>query len=464
MGRILIADDHDSLRRGLARGLTEAGHDVDEAPNGNAAIEKLHEGAFDVVLSDLKMGGSDGLDVLRTAKALHPNTAVILMTAFGSVHTAVEAMRIGAFDYVPKPFEIEEMEVKIDKALEHRRLRHEIDYLRHTQSDIYDFDRIIGASGALQRVLDVVKKVARSNATILIRGETGTGKELIAGAIHHNSPRSGRNFVKVNCAALQENLLESELFGHEKGAFTSADKQRIGRFEQADGGSLFLDEVGDMSPNTQAKILRVLQEHEFERLGGTRTIRVDVRLITATNRNLAHMVANGQFREDLYYRLNVVSIEMPPLRERKEDVTALAGFFLRRFASELKKRVDGVSPDALKLLMRYNWPGNIRELENSIERAVLLCEGPQVSSTDLRLGELSTGTPGGESNPVVKIPPTGIPLEEIERQALIEALKMSNWVQKDAAELLNISPRVMNYKIKTLAIEYPRGRRMVDVA
>ena len=265
MGRILIADDHDSLRRGLARGLTEAGHDVDEAPNGNAAIEKLHEGAYDVVLSDLKMGGSDGLDVLRTAKALHPNTAVILMTAFGSVHTAVEAMRIGAFDYVPKPFEIEEMEVKIEKALEHRRLRHEIDYLRHTQSDIYDFDRIIGASGALQRVLDVVKKVARSNATILIRGETGTGKELIAGAIHHNSPRSARNFVKVNCAALQENLLESELFGHEKGAFTGADKQRIGRCEQADGGSLFLDEVGDMSPNTQAKILRVLQEHEFER-------------------------------------------------------------------------------------------------------------------------------------------------------------------------------------------------------
>jgi two-component system NtrC family response regulator len=219
-----------------------------------------------------------------------------------------------------------------------------------------------------------------------------------------------------------------------------------------------------MSANTQAKILRVLQEHEFERLGGTRTLRTDVRVITATNRNLPQMVANGQFREDLYYRLNVVSIEMPPLRERKDDVGALASFFLRRFASELKKRVDGVSPDALKLLMRYNWPGNIRELENSIERAVLLCEGQQVTSTDLRLGELSTSTPSGEGSPVVKIPPTGIALEEIERQALIEALKMSNWVQKDAAELLNISPRVMNYKIKTLAIEYPRGRRMVDVA
>jgi transcriptional regulator with GAF, ATPase, and Fis domain len=268
--------------------------------------------------------------------------------------------------------------------------------------------------------------------------------------------------VKVNCAALQENLLESELFGHEKGAFTGADKQRVGRFEQADGGTLFLDEVGDMSANTQAKILRVLQEHEFERLGGTRTLRVDVRVITATNRNLATMVANGQFREDLYYRLNVVSIDMPPLRDRKEDIHALAGFFLRRFAGELKKRVDGISAEATKLLMRYNWPGNIRELENAIERAVLLTEGPQLSSIDLRLGELTTTTSSGDGNPVVKIPPTGIALEEIERQALIEALKMSNWVQKDAAELLAISPRVMNYKIKTLGIDYSRGRRPLE--
>jgi Nif-specific regulatory protein len=459
MGRILVADDHDSLRRGIVRALSDAHHEVDEAPNGNVAIEKLHEGQFDVVLSDLKMGGSDGMDVLRTAKSLQPNTAVILMTAFGSIHTAVEAMKIGAFDYVQKPFEIEEMELKIAKAIEHRRLKHEIEYLRHTQQDIYDFDRIVGASGALQSVLGVVKKVAKSNTTVLIRGETGTGKELIAGAVHHNSLRAARNFVKVNCAALQENLLESELFGHEKGAFTGADKQRVGRFEQADGGTLFLDEIGDMSSNTQAKILRVLQEHEFERLGGTRTLRVDVRLIAATNRNLPQMVSTGHFREDLYYRLNVVSIEMPPLRERKEDVTQLAMFFLRRFAGELKKRVDGLGTDAQKLLMRYNWPGNIRELENAIERAVLLTEGPQLSSADLALGELSTSNASGDANPVVKIPPTGIALEEIERQAIIEALKMSNWVQKDAAELLAISPRVMNYKIKTLGIDYSRGGR-----
>jgi two-component system response regulator HydG len=442
------------------RALTEAGHDVDEAPNGNAAIEKLHESYYDVVLSDLKMGGSDGIEVLKTTKALHPTTAVILMTAFGSVTTAVEAMKVGAFDYVQKPFEIEEMELKIEKALELRRMRHELDYLRHTQSDIYNFEHIIGSSGALQRVLTVVKKVAKSNTTVLVRGETGTGKELIAGAIHHNSLRANRNFVKVNCAALQENLLESELFGHEKGAFTGADKQRIGRFEQSDGGSLFLDEVGDMSPSTQAKILRVLQEHEFERLGGTRTLRVDVRLIAATNRDLTTMVAAGQFREDLYYRLNVVSIDMPPLRERKDDVQALALTFVKRFAGELKKKVDGLDNEALKLLMRYNWPGNIRELENSIERAMLLTEGDQITADDLRLGEVATTQAGRDAQTPVKIPPTGIALEDIERAALIEALKMSNWVQKDAAELLSISPRVMNYKIKTLRIEFPRGRRL----
>jgi len=459
MGRILIADDHDSLRRGLAQAVADAGHEVEEAPNGNAAIEKLHEGFFDVVVSDLRMGGSTGLEVLKTAKTLHPSSAIILMTAFGSISTAVEAMKSGAFDYVQKPFEVEEMEVKIEKALELRRMQNQLDYLRHAQGDIYEFDRIIGSSGALQSVLSVVQKVAKSNTTVLVRGETGTGKELIAGAVHHNSHRAARSFVKVNCAALQENLLESELFGHEKGAFTGADKQRIGRFEQADGGTLFLDEIGDMSPNTQAKILRVLQEHEFERLGGTRTLKVDVRLIAATNRDLPTMVEAGLFREDLYYRLNVVTVEMPPLRERKEDVAALASFFIRRFAGELKKKIQGLDNEALKLLMRYQWPGNIRELENAIERAMLLAEGTHIAVDDLRLGD--SGPPGSprDNASVVKIPPTGIPLEEVERIALIEALKMSNWVQKDAAELLSISPRVMNYKIKTLGIDFPRSRR-----
>ncbi len=461
MARILVADDHDALRRGLALSLTAAGHEVDEAGNGNAALERLHEGYFDVVVSDLKMGGSDGLDVLRTTKTLHPTTSVILMTAFGSVTTAVEAMKYGAFDYVQKPFELEEMEVKVEKALELKRLRHELEYLRHEQQENYDFDKIIGGSDTLQRVLSVVRKVAKSNSTVLIRGETGTGKELIAGAIHHNSLRAGRNFVKVNCAALQENLLESELFGHEKGAFTGADRQRIGRFEQADGGSLFLDEIGDMSPSTQAKILRVLQEHEFERLGGTRTLKVDVRLIAATNRDLPTMVSTGHFREDLYYRLNVVTVETPPLRDRKEDILPLAMHFIRKFSHELKKKLDGVNPEAAKLLTRYNWPGNIRELENAIERAALLAEAHQIMSDDLRLGD-TVQSPGSKDNQsVVRIPPSGIPLEQIERQALTEALRMANWVQKDAAELLSISPRVMNYKIKTLKIELPRRRSMV---
>jgi transcriptional regulator with GAF, ATPase, and Fis domain len=270
----------------------------------------------------------------------------------------------------------------------------------------------------------------------------------------------------VNCAALPETLLESELFGHEKGAFTGADRQRIGRFEQADGGSLFLDEVGDMSAAIQAKILRVLQEHEFERLGGTRTQKVDVRLVAATNRDLAAMVASGAFREDLYYRLNVVSVEMPPLRERKEDIIALAMFFVKKFAGELKKKIDGIDQEAQKMLLRYNWPGNIRELENSVERAILMTEGQFIASDDLRLGEAATAGVTGqrEASALVKIPPSGVPLEEIERSALMEALKMSNWVQKDAAELLGISPRVMNYKIKTLGIEFPRGRRPMVAA
>ncbi|HVZ20679.1 MAG TPA: sigma-54 dependent transcriptional regulator [Vicinamibacterales bacterium] len=461
MGRILIADDHDTLRRGLVQELTHAGHEVQEACNGNQALEHLHDNAFDVVLSDLKMGGSDGLEILRTTRALHPTTAVILMTAFGTVHSAVEAMKIGAFDYVLKPFEIDEMEVRIEKALEMKRLKHEIEYFRDAQRDHYAADRIVGGSPALQSVLDIVTRVARSNTTVLVRGETGTGKELIAGAIHNHSPRRARTFVKVNCAALHDNLLESELFGHEKGAFTGADRPRVGRFEQADGGTLFLDEIGDMSLGTQAKILRALQEHEFERLGGMRTLQVDVRLIAATNRDLQAMVAAGQFREDLYYRLNVVSIEMPPLRERKEDIVPLASAFIRRFAGEFNKKVEGLESDAQKQLMRYNWPGNVRELENTIERAMLLAEGRAIAAADLRLGELPT--PGaGQNQPssIVRIPPTGIPLEDIERAALVEALKMSNWVQKDAAKLLSISPRVMSYKIKTLGIELPRGRHV----
>ena len=460
MGRILIADDHDSLRRGLAQALAEAAHDIEEAPNGNAAIEKLHEGFFDVVVSDLKMGGSTGLDVLKTAKQLHPSSAVILMTAFGSVSTAVEAMKSGAFDYVQKPFEIEEMEVKIEKALEMRRMQHQIDYLRHAQGDIYDFDRIIGSSGALEKVLGVVRKVAKSNTTVLVRGETGTGKELIAGAIHHNSHRAARNFIKVNCAALQENLLESELFGHEKGAFTGADKQRIGRFEQADGGTLFLDEIGDMSANTQAKILRVLQEHEFERLGGTRTIKVDVRLIAATNRDLPTMVEAGTFREDLYYRLNVVTIEMPPLRERKEDVGGARRLLhppVRGRAEEEDRRARArraQAPDALPLARQHPRAGERDRARDAAGRRLAHLDRRPAPRRH-RHRRARRARPRRSSR--FRRPASRSRTSSAWRS--IEALKMSNWVQKDAAELLAISPRVMNYKIKTLGIDFPRGRR-----
>ena len=462
MGRILVADDQDAIRRWLARELVKGGHEVEEASNGNAAIERLHAGAFDLVLTDLKMAGSDGLDVLRTARTLHPSTAVIVMTGFGSVKTAIESIKSGAFDYMEKPFKIDEIEVSIAKALEARRLSRELDDPRRAEDDACDFDRIIGSSPALRRVLDVVRKVAASNTTVLILGETGSGKELVADAIHHNSRRKSHKIVKVNCAALHENLLESELFGHERGAFTGADRQRIGRFELADGGTLFLDEIGDMALGTQAKVLRVVQEHAFERLGGTSTQTVDVRLIAASNRNLSAMVQSGHFREDLFYRLNVVSLEMPPLRERKDDIVPLANAFIHRFAGALKKKIDGLDAGAQTLLKRHNWPGNIRELANTIERAVLLSEGHTIALADLRLEDvlsMMSVTSETERASAVKIPLSGLALGDIERDALIEALKMTNWVQKDAAELLSISARVISYKIKMLKIEPPVDHR-----
>ena len=460
MCRVLIADDEDAIRRWLTRCLVKAGHEVEEASNGNAAIAALHTSSFDIVLTDLKMAGSSGLDVLRAARALDPPTAVIVMTSFGSVKTAIEAIKGGAFDFMEKPFRFEEIETRIAKALEGGRRAGGRDGTGGTDEGAFDFDRIIGSSASLGRVLNVVKKVASSNATVLILGETGSGKELVAEAIHRHSPRKSRHLVKVNCAALHESLLESELFGHERGAFTGAQRQRMGRFELADGGTLFLDEIGDMAPGTQAKILRVLQEHEFERLGGTRTLRVDVRLIAATNRNLAAMVQSGDFREDLYYRLNVVSIEMPPLRDRREDIAPLANAFIRRFSDVLNKRIDGLDGDALTLLMRHNWPGNVRQLANAIERAVLLTDSALIRRDHLRLEEASPAIATAsepERASAVKIPLSGIALGDIERDALVEALKMTNWVQKDAAELLSISPRVISYKIKMLKIECPKA-------
>ena len=383
MARILVVDDDAAIRRLVVRGLEKSRHEIEEVGDGKTAISRLDQRQYEVVLADLHMAGTNGLDVLRKALSVHPCPAVILMSGHGTIELAVDAIKDGAFDFVQKPFVIDHMLVKIDRALDMRRMRNQIDYLNRTQPDIYHFERIIGANGALQRALNIVRKVAKSGSTILIRGETGTGKELIAAAVHHNSDRASRAFVKVNCAALHVNLLESELFGHEKGAFTSADKQRVGRFEQADGGTIFLDEIGDMSPSTQAKVLRVLQEHELERLGSSKTLKVDVRVLAATHRDLLKMVHAGTFRQDLFYRLNVVSIDLPPLRKRKEDIPALTEAFVRRLSGDLKKRVDGVTPEAMEVLVNHDWPGNIRELQNVLERAVLLSEGAMIQPDDI---------------------------------------------------------------------------------
>jgi DNA-binding NtrC family response regulator len=458
MGKILVVEDNDVLRSSVVQALVENGHNVSEVGDGEEATERLQEESYDVVLTDMRMPKKSGLEVLRFAKQVNDLTVAIVMTAFGTIESAVEAMKSGAYDYIQKPFELEELEVKINRALEHRRDTGVLQLLRSQTSQALEHNNIVGSSPQIRKIFEIIKKIARSNASILITGETGTGKELIASLAHYNSLRAKQSFVKVNCAALQENLLESELFGHEKGAFTSADRQRIGRFEQANGGTLFLDEIGDMSASTQAKVLRVLQEQEFERLGGMKTIKVDVRIIAATNKNLKEAIANNTFREDLYYRLNTVAIETPALRERKEDVLPLATFFARKYSEELKKAISGFSPQAVKYLTRHNWPGNIRELQNTIERAVLMAEANLIGVEDLTL----TATKGDASSIDalgIKIPPSGIKLDDLERNTIIEALKMTNWVQKDAAELLGVSRRVLNYKVKIHNINHDRWRR-----
>ncbi|HEV8375974.1 MAG TPA: sigma-54 dependent transcriptional regulator [Candidatus Polarisedimenticolia bacterium] len=440
MKNILIAEDESTLREGLSQAFSENGFKVVQAASGREAIERMERQVFDLVVTDLKMPGGDGMDVLKRARHVNEDTPVIIMTAFGTVEGAVEAIKQGAYDYIQKPFSIDELEVKIHRALEHRRLVQKVNYLR----DGPGAEGIVGESGSMKEIFTTIEKVAGSNATVLIVGETGTGKELIAEAIHQNSPRRDSNFVKMNCASLTDTLLESELFGHEKGAFTGADRQRSGRFELANEGTLFLDEVGNMSASTQAKVLRAIQEQEFERVGGSRTLKVDVRIIAATNVDLPDAIAEGRFREDLFYRLNVVNIRVPSLRERREDILPLARHFMTKFGLELKRPLKGFSERALEMLMRHDWPGNVRELENTIERAVLMAESDTVTEQDLSILGRRNGSPG-EMPPLVD--PSLLNLEFLEKQALLEALKRSNWVQKDAAKLLGVSSRVMNYKV-----------------
>jgi DNA-binding NtrC family response regulator len=454
-GRFLIVEDNDTLRRGIARALADGYGPVEEAANGDDAVAKLRDPAapaFDVVVTDLRLPGAGGLEVLEAARARDERTAVILMTAYGTIDAAVEAMRRGAFDFVQKPFDLEQLEVRVGKALDHGKLVREVKELRAERAQRFAPENVVGTSPALRAAVDLAGRVADSRSTVLITGETGTGKEVIAGLIHGLSARADGPFVKMNCAALPENLLESELFGHEKGAFTGADRMRIGRFEQSNGGTLFLDEIGDMAPATQAKLLRVLQDKEFTRVGATRPMKADVRIVAATHRELEAEIQAGRFRDDLFFRLNVIRIAMPPLRERPDDVEALAVHFAAHFARELGRPERRLSAAAIACLREHRWPGNVRELRNVIERAVLLADGARIEPTDVEVSELPE-TASAES------PDRGLSMRDAERALVLSALRRSGFVQKDAAVLLGVSRRKLNYMVQRMGIRHPTWRR-----
>ncbi len=439
--RILVVDDETNARTALAELLRDEGYEVEMAADGFKALGKAE--AFDphLVVTDLKMPGMDGIELMKKLRAKESGCAVIVMTAFGAVESAVEAMRAGAIDYLTKPLNFDELLIVTERALEQLRLRAEVRTMRARLADRVRQGNIIGSSQPMQRVFDVIQQVAPARASILITGESGTGKELVAEAIHERSPREGGPFIKLHCAALAESLLESELFGHERGAFTGAVARRDGRFQMADGGTLFLDEIGEISPALQVKLLRFLQEHEFERVGGGQTIRVDVRIIAATNRDLAAEVKAGRFREDLFYRLNVVNIEMPPLRARRSDIPLLAEHFLERFARENAKPLRGFTAEALDRIVGYDWPGNVRELENAIERAVVLATGETIGVAELP----SAVAPRAAESSLPPIP--GTTLEDLERFAILKTLEAAGGATSKAAEILGVSVRKIQYKL-----------------
>src|SRR5881628_2883779 len=441
---LLVDDDDPGLRESLERTLTREGYRVLLASDGRAALERLQDGAIDLIVTDLKMPGLTGLELLRAAKAIAPDVDVILLTAFGTVEEAVKAMKDGAYDFLTKPFRREQLLKLIDKALERRQLIERNKVLQQRLDDLLRQGAIVGGSPAFRRMMMLVEQVASSSATVLIHGESGTGKELVARAIHERSTRATKAFVAVNCAALPETLLESELFGYERGAFTGAAGRKEGRFELADGGTLFLDEVADLSAVTQPKILRVLQEGEFERLGGTRSIRVDVRIVAATNQDLAQMVKEKRFREDLYYRLNVITITVPPLRERHEDIRVLAQHFLRVYAAKNGRELEGFTGEAIERLEAYAWPGNVRELENVIERGVVLARASLIDLADLP-EEIAGATPLPEGVLTVRI---GTPLAEIEQRLLEATLRATKNNKTLTAKLLGIDPRTVARKLE----------------
>jgi DNA-binding NtrC family response regulator len=450
--RILITEDEKAQRELLEGFLKKEGFSVATAADGKEAVLKLQNGFFDILLLDYKMPEMDGLQTLREARKLYPDLPVVMMTAYGTVETAVASMKEGALDYLTKPIDLDELLLILQKVMEHSTLIRENRELKVRLQERYTFKNVIYGSSKMEEVMGLVGRVAPSQATILIQGESGTGKELIANAIHYASGRAGKALIKVSCSALPETLLESELFGHEKGAFTGAVQRRIGRFEEADEGTIFLDEIGELSPGIQVKLLRILQEKEFQRIGSNVNLKTDVRVITATNRNLEDRIKEGLFREDLYYRLNVISIHLPPLRERREDIPLLIDFFLKKYSKTNQKPISDISLEARTILLRYPFPGNVRELENIIERAVVLCRSEIITTQDLpfHLRE-------GKSEGLFDRPSSGeknLPelLDEIEKEMIVKALGRHQGVQTKAAESLGISERVLRYKLKKYGI------------
>ncbi len=456
MESFLILDSDGALRERLSHYFGAQGFYIDVAPDEASALQRLSQHIFDVIIFAVDAIETPPGDLLRVIKKNNNQAVVIAMSEKAEFDEAIGAIREGATDFILKPINLAELEIKVDKGIELKRLNQEGQALRGERALIYKTNNFVGRSPEIRKVLALVEKVAASNSSVILIGETGTGKELLAGAIHYNSPRARNAFVRINCATLPDTLLESELFGHERGAFTGAEKLRIGRFEQANGGSVFLDEIADVSLPTQAKLLRVLQEREFERLGSNRTIRVDVRIVAATNKDLDKEIAEGRFREDLYYRLNVVTINIPPLRERKGDIEPLADFFLHKFSHALNKKVNKIDSSAMRLLKGYRWPGNIRELENTIERAVLMADAGVVTPGDLSLPFKPEPI---SHHAAIRIPAGGLKWEEVEKELILQALSMSGWVQKEAAGILGLSTRVLNYKIKRFGITHPTWKQ-----
>jgi two-component system response regulator HydG len=450
---ILIVDDDDSHRTMLRTLIGDWGYTISEADDGAAAIRMVRDQTYDLVLMDVRMVNVSGLEALADIKSYNPAIPVIIMTAYSSVETAVDALKQGAHDYLTKPLDFEKLKITIERSMEHTRLRAENRQLKEILGKQFDRQNIIGRSPAMTQLLETVAQVAPSEATVLISGESGTGKELIAGALHFNSHRKNGPFIKINCAAITETLLESELFGHEKGAFTGADRRKEGRFSQAHGGSLFLDEISEMSLTMQVKLLRVLQEREFTRVGGEHTLHVDVRVIAATNKNLVDLISQGAFREDLYYRLNVVDMEIPTLRHRREDIPLLAQYFMENFCAKNRKKIKGYTPRAMEYLIKYDWPGNVRELMNAVERAVVLSRTDYLTDTDFPVIQ-GTVASNQASQPGIQEPGFAgdTSLEEIEKATILKTLEAAGGNKSETARRLGITRKTLHKKLKAYGV------------